>query len=71
MTVIEQVKCRHEITRVLQPNALGVTVGCIKCDTTFDVPYENVERYFLTFHHNSNRGPREDITLLIRRRVLE
>jgi hypothetical protein len=63
--------CKHQLVQVLYHNPLGVTVGCVRCDTTFDMPYENIERYFLDFKHNSPSGPDSDITLLINKRVFK
>lgn len=67
----KQATCRHQLLQVRSHNALAVTVACVRCDLTFDIPYENVERYFLTFQHNSTRGPSEDITLLINERIFK
>ena len=67
----KQATCRHQLLQVQEHNALAVTVACVRCDLTFDIPYENVERYFLTFQHNSFRGPAEDITLLINEKVFK
>lgn len=67
----KQATCKHQLLQVREHNALAVTVACVRCDLTFDIPYENVERYFLTFQHNSRRGPSEDITLLINEKVFK
>lgn len=71
LSLSKQATCRHQLLQVREYNALAVTVACVRCDLTFDIPFENVERYFLTFQHNSARGPSEDITLLINEKVFK
>lgn len=46
-------------------------MDCVRCSETFDIPYENIERYFLYFQHNSSLGPKGDRTILINERVFK
>lgn len=50
---------------------LGVTVGCVMCDETFDIPAATVDEKYYHFVHHSPQGPVHDIELIIHERIIE
>ncbi|KKM07196.1 hypothetical protein LCGC14_1736300, partial [marine sediment metagenome] len=58
--------CSHGILRIMCLNALGATVGCLKCNETFDLPADVMEERYYLFRHFSPKGEMHDIQLLVR-----
>lgn len=63
--------CGHGTLQILSLNALGVTVGCVHCNETFDLPADVMEEKYYHFVHHSGRGPEHDMELLIHHKIIE
>jgi len=59
-----QRRCPHPVRQVLEFNVLGVVVGCVLCDCTFDMTGEEAAQ-FVEFTHTSARGREYDLYLLV------
>ena len=70
-TFSHQNKCSHHLLEIQGHHALGITVGCCKCNETFDLSMEIVEEQFFHFVHHSTAGPSKDIQLLIHQEVIK
>lgn len=59
-----QRRCPHPVRQVLEFNPLGVVVGCVSCDATFNMDEDAVER-FIDFTHTSPNGRDHDLYILV------
>lgn len=60
-----QRRCSHPVLQIMEFNTLGVVVGCVICDATFDLEQDEVEARYIPFQHTSPQGRAEDRFLLV------